>query len=152
MDRVAVVGNPRSKAKNRRSASKEKPMPARWSKKWYKRVGAEWDRYVGDRATVGEYAAGGAPYLTRLRQDLQKWWGDHPQPAKRLTPEEIEAVARRLADLLKAYTSPITPSETVQQFRAQWLTFANNVIPDDAAKGTPMHGRSAISDNEGDEG
>ena len=65
-------------------------MPARRSKKWYKRVGAEWDRYIGDRATVEEYAAGGAPYLTRLRQDLQKWWGNHPEPAKRLTPGEID--------------------------------------------------------------
>ena len=124
-------------------------MPARWSKKWYKRVVAEWDRYIGDRATVEEYAAGGAPYLTRLRQDLQKWWGNHPEPAKRLTPEKIEAVAQRLADLLKAYTSPITPSETVQQFRAQWLAFANHAIPDDAAKGTPMDGHSVNSGNEG---
>jgi len=74
------------------------------SRKWFKRVGKEWDRYVGDRATVSEYAAQGAPYLARLRQDLTEWWGDHPDPAQRLKPKRVEEIAQRLADLLRAYT------------------------------------------------
>ena len=126
-------------------------MSVKGSKKWYKRVVREWDRYIGDRATLEEYAAQGVPYLTRLRQDLKEWWGNHPEPAKRLTPEEIEAVAQRLTDLLNAYTSPITPSETVEQFRDQWVAFIDNVIPDDSPKGTRMDGRSVTPDNGGSE-
>lgn len=127
-------------------------MSDKGSKKWYKRVVREWDRYIGDRATLAEYAAQGVPYLTRLRQDLKEWWGNHPESAKRLTPEEIEAVAQRLADLLNAYTSPITPSETVAQFKDQWIAFSENVIPEGSPKGTRMDGRSVTLDNEGSEG
>lgn len=127
-------------------------MSAKWTKKWYKRVGREWDRYIGNRATVREYAEQGGPYLTRLRQDLKKWWGNHPEPAKRLMPEEIEAVAQRLAELLDAYTSPITPPETAELFRSYWSTFMNNVIPDGSPRGTRMDGRSVMSGNEGGEG
>jgi len=128
-------------------------MSAKWTKKWYKRVGREWDRYIGNRATLREYAAQGGPYLTRLRQDLKKWWGNHPEPAKRLTPEEIEAVAQRLAELLEAYTSPITPPETAELFRSHWSTFMNNVIPDGSPRRTRiMDGHPVMSGNEGDEG
>lgn len=108
-------------------------MSAIRSREWYKRVGREWDRYVGDRATVREYAAGGEPYLTRLCQDLQTWWGNHPDPAKQLTPEEIEAVAQRLEGLIKAYLSPMTPPEMVGRFRSHWPTL-------NAASGSPLQG------------
>jgi hypothetical protein len=145
---ISITNEKREESKER----KEELMSAKWSKKWYKRVGREWDRYIGHRATLEEYAAGGEPYLTRLRQDLKKWWGNHPEPAERLTPEEIEAVAQRLADLLKAYTSPITPPETADLFRSQWSTFVNNVIPDGSPRGTRMDGRSVMSGNEGGEG
>ena len=98
-------------------------MSIKGSHEWYKQVGKEWDRYVGDRATVREYAEGGEPYVTRLRQDLKKWWGDHPDPA-------------------------ITPPETVEQFRSIWMTFSNNQIPEDLPRGTPMRKQSAMSNHE----
>ena len=125
-------------------------MSIKGSRKWYKQVGKEWDRYVGDRATVREYAEGGEPYVTRLRQDLKKWWGDHPDPAKRLSAEEIDVVAHRLADLVKMYTSAMTPPETVEHFRSIWMTFSK--IPEDLPHGTPMRKRSAMSNHENEKG
>lgn len=115
-------------------------MPAKRTREWYKRLDREWERYVGERATVRDYAAGGAPYRARLRRDLTEWWGNHPQPAKRLSPEKIEAVAGRLADLIQAYLSPITPSEVLDQFRDEWLRLAGSATPDGSAKLKPMVG------------
>jgi hypothetical protein len=118
------------------------------SRRWYRRVVREWDRYVGDRATVQEYAAGGAPYLTRLRQDLQEWWGNHPDPAKRLTAEEVEALAQRLEGLIRAYLSPITPGEMVQRFRSHWSTL--DAVPGGPLQQAGMGGRSVMSGGEDD--
>lgn len=116
-------------------------METKLSKAWYRRVGREWNQYVGSRATIQEYTAGGAPYLTRLLRDLTAWWGKHPEPAKRLTPEEIEPLARRLADLLDAYTGPITPPETADLLRPDWVKTLKDPrmrIPEELPKGSQM--------------
>jgi hypothetical protein len=123
-------------------------MSTKGSHEWYKQVGKQWDHYVGDHATVCAYAEGGQPYVTRLQQDLKKWWGDHPNPAKRLSPDKIDAVAHRLADLVKMYTSDMTPLETLEQFQSVWMTFSENKIPEDLPRRTPIHKRSAMSTNE----
>lgn len=125
-------------------------MSTKGSHEWYEQVSKEWDRYVGDRATVHEYAEGGGPYVTRLRQDLKKWWSDHPDPAKRLSAEEIDAMAHRLADLVKMYTSAITPLETVERFRSIWMTVPK--IPEDLRRGAPMRKQSAMSDHGNEKG
>ena len=133
-------------------------MATKGSREWFKRVVKDWTRYVGDRATLREYAAGGAPYLGRLRQDLKEWWGDHPDPAKRLTPEEIEALAQRLADYLHSWTSPITPPGMIQQFYAEWSTFMDDPLPADSASQisqmvqppTAVPGREDDGDGEGE--
>lgn len=126
-------------------------MPAKRTREWYRRVGREWDRYVGERATVAEYAAGGAPYKARLRRDLTEWWGNHPKRSKRLSPEEIEALAERLTDLIKAYLSPITPPEVLDSFRDEWLKATGDATPADSARLTPMMGPSARPNDENGE-
>ena len=125
----------------------------KYSRKWYKRRIKEWDRYVGDHATVQEYAAGMAPYFERLRNDLTEWWGDHPRKDRRLTPEEIEALARRLADLVHAWTSPITPPETADLLRPYWVPYLQDEsmrIPDNLPKLKPIFGNSAAQPEEDD--
>ena len=125
-------------------------MTTKGSKKWFKRVVKEWETYVGERATLQEYTAGGAPYETRLQKDLKNWWGDHPERSKRLTPEEIDALARRLADYIEMYISPITPPETAEQLWPQWPDFTNNGVPEDALRGKRMIGPSSVSESEKD--
>lgn len=116
-------------------------MPTKGSREWYKQVGKEWDRYVGNRATVSAYSEGGQPYVARLQQDLSNWWGDHPDPAKRLSPEKIAALAHRLADLVKMYTSDMTPPETLEQFRSDWMAFSEDKIPENLPRRTPIRKR-----------
>jgi hypothetical protein len=124
-------------------------MSVKRSREWYKRLYGEWDRYVGDRATVREYAEGGAPYLARLRGDLEAWWGNHPDLARRLTPEEIEALAQRLEELIKAYLSPISSPGLVGQYRSHWPT--SEPIPGGPLEQMGMGGRSAMSRGEEDD-
>ena len=127
-------------------------MPAERTREWYKRLDREWERYVGERATVREYADGGEPYKARLRRDLTEWWGNHPERSKRLSPEEVEAVTERLAGLIKAYLSPITPSEVLDQFRDEWLKPSENATPAGAAGLMPMVGPPPkLSDENGGE-
>jgi len=128
-------------------------MHPKGSRKWFKRVSEEWRRYVGDHATLAEYAAGRAPYLKRLRRDLTEWWGDHEDPAMRLTAEEIEAVARRLAEYLKSYTSPITPPETYAHILPKWLASAPKISSDGSASGIyQMHPLSTRRSDSADDG
>ena len=105
-------------------------MHRKGSRKWFKQVSKEWARYVGDHATLPEYTREGAPFLERLRHDLNEWWGDHPDPALRLTAEEIEAIAHRLADYIDLYTSPMTSPETYAHILPDWLASAAQVPPD----------------------
>ena len=107
-------------------------MHPKGSRKWFQQVSDEWAHYVGDHATLREYAAGGALYLKRLRRDLTEWWGDHPDPAKRLSPEEIEALAHRLADYIDSWLSPITPPETYVDILPDWLASAPKVSSDNS--------------------
>ena len=130
-------------------------MCRKGSRKWFKRVGEEWARYVGDRARLPEYAAGGAPYLERLRHDLEEWWGDHPDPARRLTTEEIEAIARRLSDYIDLYTSPMTSPETFARIMPEWVTSKAQVPPDPRMSGlSPMlpYSKRTSSTDDADEG
>ena len=108
-------------------------MHPKGSRKWFRQVGEEWARYVGDHATLREYAARGAPYLGRLRGDLNEWWGDHPDPAKRLSPEKIEALAQRLVDYIDSWLSPITPHETYADILPNWLASTPKVSSDSSA-------------------
>lgn len=128
-------------------------MHPKGSRKWFKRVGEEWKRYISERATLAEYAAGGAPYLERLRRDLKEWWGDHPDPAMRLTAEETEVIAQRLADYLRSYTSPITPPETYADMLPEWLASAPRVSSDSSASGiSRMHPLSTEKSGSEDDG
>ena len=114
-------------------------MHRKGSRKWFKRVAEEWARYVGDHATLPEYTRGGAPFLERLRGDLKEWWAAHPDPARRLTAEEIEAIARRLADYIDLYTSPMTSPETFASIMPEWVASTAQVPPDPRTAGlSPM--------------
>ena len=114
-------------------------MCRRGSRKWFKRVAEEWARYVGDHATLPEYTRGGAPFLERLRRDLEEWWGDHPDAALRLKAEEIEAIARRLSDYIDLYTGPMTSPETYARVMPEWVASAAQVPPDPRMSGlSPM--------------
>jgi hypothetical protein len=125
-------------------------LTTKGSKRWFKRVVSEWELYVGEHATLQEYTSGGAAYETRLQQDLKKWWGNHPDRSKRLTPEEINTLAHRLADYIQMYTSPITSPEITEQLRPQWIAFADNVVPEDALRGKRMFEPSSVSESEKD--
>jgi len=105
-------------------------MYRKGSRKWFKRVGEARTRYIGDHTRPPEYAARGAPYLGRLRHDLEEWWGDHPDPGRRLTAGKLDAIARRRADYIDLYISPMTPPETYARILPEWLASAAHVPPD----------------------
>ena len=130
-------------------------MHRKGSRKWFKQVSEEWARYVGDHASLPEYTRGGAPFLERLRDDLEEWWGDHPDPALRLRAEEIEAIAHRLADYIDLYTSPMTSPETFASIMPEWVRSTAQVPPDPRMAGlSPMlpNSKRTSSTEDPDEG
>ncbi len=106
------------------------------------------ERVCRRRGTISGPAAAGSREVV----------GDHPDPAKRLSPEEIEAIAQRLAGYLHSWTSPNTPPGMIQQFYAEWSTFMDDPLPADSASQisqmvqppTAVPGREDDGDGEGE--
>ena len=82
----------------------------------------EWTRYMKDWTLDGYLRSETGPFLPRLQRDLTAWWGNHPDPDSLLTTQQIDGLARRLADYLNHYSSPITPPGMIERFWEQLET------------------------------
>ena len=105
---------------------------------WDQQMAGEWNRYMGWHATVEKYAAAGGPFVKRLRQDLKERWDSHPDPEQRLSPDEIETLARRLAEYVEHHPRPVTPPGIVGQYLPMVTEAAKKVKPEDLPNLAPM--------------
>lgn len=65
----------------------------------------EWNRYMGPHITPEQYAAQGGDE-TSIRRDLTDMWGDLTQGEDHLNPNQVTAIAQRLARLLPERGEP----------------------------------------------